>query len=325
MNFESRVSAMVMGEFEVIEKYFRGLSDREGVLVGIGDDCAVVDWPGQLAISTDTLIEGVHFPVGADPHCVGHRCLAVNLSDLAAMGASPLGFTLALTLPDADEAWLDCFATGLGDLARRFNVALLGGDTTRGALSITIQIIGQVSPSGALLRDGGHIGDRIYVSGNLGSALAGLECMSRTPKNDTQADWVKHFLQPEPRVELGRRLVGQASAAIDISDGLLADLGHLIKASQCGAALTIESIPLAPGLVEHYGEAQALQRAVCDGDEYELCFTLPVDHTAQLADIATSLDVALTPIGYLVEGDTVCCSLRGSEWQPQRRGGYEHF
>lgn len=314
-----------MGEFELIEKHFQGLSDREGVLVGIGDDCAVIDWPGHLAIATDTLIEAVHFPAGTDAESVGHRCLAVNLSDLASMGASPLGFTLALTMPSADENWLSEFAAGLGSLARRFNTALLGGDTTRGSLSITIQVIGRVPTSGSLLRRGGRVGDDIYVSGNLGSALAGLECMQSSELTDEQAIWRRRFLKPEPRIELGQALVGAASAAIDVSDGLLADLGHLVKASGCGASLELEAIPVAAGLVDLYGQAEALQRAVCGGDEYELCFTSSPSQAQQIGQIAQSEGVALTRIGELVVGEAIRCRLHGVDWQADKLGGYEHF
>lgn len=314
-----------MGEFELIEKYFRGLSDREGVLVGIGDDCAVVDWPGQLAIATDTLVEGVHFPAGFDATSVGHRCLAVNLSDIASMGATPLGFTLALTLANIDEAWLAGFSAGLGALARRFNVALLGGDTTRGALAMSVHIIGRAPQRGTLLRSGAQAGDDIYVSGNLGGALAGLEFINEPAANAEQSLWMQRFLKPEPRIELGQQLVGLASAAIDISDGLLADLGHLVKASGCGATLDLEAIPLIDGLASFYGEAEALQRAVCGGDEYELCFTSPPGRAAELGQLEQSLGLDLTRIGRLVAGDTIRCRLRGANWQPEGVSGYEHF
>jgi thiamine-monophosphate kinase len=314
-----------MGEFELIEHHFQGLSDREGVLVGIGDDCAVVDWPGPLAISTDTLIEGVHFPAGTDATSIGHRCLAVNLSDLAAMGASPLGFTLALTLPSVDEVWLSRFAAGLGGLARSFDTALLGGDITRGPLAMTIHIIGRVPEEGSLLRSGAGVGDDVYVSGSLGGALAGLECMNQPDLSAEQLVWLKRFLTPDPRIELGQQLVGTASAAIDISDGLLADLGHLVNASGCGASLALEAIPVAAGLVESYGEAEALQRAACSGDEYELCFACSPSRAEEVRRIAQSLGVTLTRIGELVPGDTIKCRFRGVDWRPNKVSGYEHF
>lgn len=325
MCFGSPVPAVRMGEFELIENHFRGLSSREDVLVGIGDDCAVVDWPGHLAVATDTLVEDVHFPAGTDAASIGHRCLAVNLSDLASMGATPLGFTLALTLPHIDERWLSEFAAGLGSLARRFDAALLGGDTTRGPLTITIQIIGRAPATGSLLRSGGQVGDSIYVSGSLGGALAGLERVNASLLSAEQSVWVRRFLKPEPRVELGQQLVGVASGAIDISDGLLADLGHLVKACSCGASLELDGIPVITGLADCYGEAEALQRAVCGGDEYELCFTAPPSKAAELERVGKSSGVTLTRIGQLVEGDTVRCKFRGADWQPNKAGGYEHF
>ncbi len=314
-----------MGEFEIIDHYFRGLNGREGVLVGIGDDCAVVDWPGPLAISTDTLVAGVHFPEDADAASIGHRCLAVNLSDLAAMGATPLGFTLALTLPQAEPAWLSGFASGLSRLARRFEMALIGGDTTRGPLTISIHIIGRAPASGSLLRSGGQVGDGVYVSGRLGGALAGLEFVRERGLSATQSEWVRRFLEPEPRVELGQQLAGVASAAIDISDGLLADLNHLVEASGCGASLTLEALPVAAGLTDFYGNAEGLRRAVCGGDEYELCFTVPLAQASSVERVARETGVALTRIGELVPGESIHCQLHGAEWQSGEAGGYEHF
>jgi thiamine-monophosphate kinase len=315
---------VALGEFELIEQYFRGLSDREGVLVGIGDDCAVVDWPAPLAISTDTLIQGVHFPARLDPVAVGHRCLAANLSDVAAMGAVPRGFTLALTLPAVDGPWLAGFAQGLGDLARRFNVALIGGDTTRGELAVTITVIGEAGED-SLLRGGANVGDGIFVSGALGGALAGLEVINMPQPSLLQSAWVSRFCYPQPRLELGQTLVGLASAAIDLSDGLLADLGHLIRASGCGASLSLEQLPVVAGLAKCYGDADALQRAVCGGDEYELCFTVPPDRVDELPALATRLDLPLTQIGMITTGERVRVSWRGADWQPEQAEGYEHF
>ena len=314
-----------MGEFEIIDRYFRDLNGRDGVVVGIGDDCAVVDWPGPLAISTDTLVAGVHFPEDTAAASIGHRCLAVNLSDLAAMGATPLGFTLALTLPQADPAWLSGFAAGLGRLARRFEMALLGGDTTRGPLAISVHVIGRAPAAGSLLRSGGQVGDGVYVSGHLGGALAGLEFVRERGLSGAQSAWVRRFLEPEPRVELGQQLAGVASAAIDISDGLLADLGHLAAASGCGASLMLEALPVADGLADFYGNAEALRRAVCGGDEYELCFTASATEAPRIERIARVTGVALTRIGALVPGESIDCRLHGADWQPGEAGGYEHF
>ncbi len=315
---------MAGAEFELIEHYFRGLSDREDVLVGIGDDCAVVDWVAPLAISTDTLIEGVHFPAGMEAADVGHRCLAVNLSDLAAMGATPKGFTLALTLPCVDPDWLDGFARGLGRLAEEFQVALIGGDTTRGPLSVTITIIGQAA-EGSLVRGGAKPGDLIYVSGEFGGALAGLDAMDLPQPTPEQAVWVSRFSRPQPRVLLGQGLVGLASAAIDVSDGLLADLGHLLRASGCGATLQLEQLPIAAGLADLYGEADAVQRAACGGDEYEICFTVPPSRVDELRSLSTQLNLPLTQIGILNANERVSASWHGARWQPERAEGYDHF
>ena len=320
-----------MGEFELIEHYFAGVgaSSRSaaGVLVGIGDDCAVVDWPGPLAIATDTMVAGVHFPDHLDPASIAHRCLAANLSDLAAMGAQPLGFTLALTLPHAAEDWLAEFAAGLRALAERFDVVLLGGDTTRGPLTVTIQIVGRAPSEGLLTRAGAADGDAIFVTGTLGGAIAGLAALEVESPSTHESFWIERFTRPTPRVAVARRLAGVASAAIDISDGLLADLGHIASASGCGAALDLERLPLAPGLVDDLGEAQALEYGMCGGDDYELCFTVPRQLAGVVDEIAGDERLSIAQVGQMTAASAgVRCTLRGTEWLPSSgSGGYEHF
>ena len=315
---------MALAEFDLIDRYFRGLSDRDGVVVGIGDDCAIVNWKPPLAIATDTLVEGVHFPAAIDPVALGHRCLAVNLSDLAAMGAVPLGFTLALTLSEVEANWIADFTRGLGDLARGHSVALIGGDTTRGQLATTVTVIGRIETE-CLTRAGASPGDAIFVSGELGGALAGLEMVELTSPTGQQSHWLDRFLYPEPRLELGRGLVKIASAAIDVSDGCLADLGHLVRASGCGATVNLEWLPVSAGLVEYYGEADALERAACGGDEYELCFTVPPNRVDELPALGKRVGLPLTQIGTVTDSADVRVSWNGASWQPERNLGYEHF
>ncbi|HET7675523.1 MAG TPA: thiamine-phosphate kinase, partial [Gammaproteobacteria bacterium] len=229
-----------MDEFALIRRFFRRDVTRSDVVLGVGDDAALLQTPAgtELAISTDTMVEGVHFPAGAPAHAIGWRALATNLSDLAAMGATPAWATLALTLPQADEAWLQEFARGFFELADQFGVALVGGDVTQGALTVTVTIHGHVPAGAALRRSGAKPGDRVFVTGKLGGAAAGLAAYP----NDGRG----RYLYPQPRVAEGVALRGFASAAIDISDGLVADLGHIAEASGVGAQMALEKVPQAP-------------------------------------------------------------------------------
>lgn len=278
-----------IGEFELIKRYFARpeISQIQGQytdgLIGIGDDCALFDIPAdmQLAQSLDTLVEGVHFPKECDPFALGYRALAVNLSDLAAMGAEPHSFTLGLTLPRVSELWLKEFSEGLAQLAQQVKAPLIGGDTTRGPLTLSLQVQGLVPKSKALLRSGASPGDLICVTGTLGDAAGALSSVLQgdTPKTCGD-DHLKYLLNrywyPSPRLFAGQwlRQMG-ATAALDISDGLLGDLRHILKASHVGAEIAPELIPRSSSLMQQYDQETALKLALTGGDDYELCFTIP--------------------------------------------------
>lgn len=310
------------GEFELIARYFTDgqfTTTAPGVILGVGDDCAILRVPegGDLLVAIDTLVAGVHFPVGIDPASLAHRALAVNLSDLAAMGAEPLWFTLALTLPQAQDQWLAPFSAALAALARRFDIALVGGDTTSGPLAITIQVHGTAPVGMALRRDGARPGDEVWVSGSPGLAALGLRQIL-ADDGDTPAAAV--FLYPEPRIALGRALRGIATAAIDVSDGLLADATHIAQRSSVGIVLDPALLPLAPELAALADRDDALSLVLGGGDDYELCFTAEPARAPEVAAIAGSLGLACTRIGHVEEGTGACCA----GFVP-RRAGYRHF
>jgi len=279
----------LISEFSLIQRYFEQLTPkRDDVILGIGDDCALLQCPADhlIAVSIDTLVEDVHFFADVDPLTLGHKSLAVGLSDLAAMGVTPAWFTLALTLPEFDEQWLQGFSQGLAELAQQYNIQLVGGDTTRGPLSISIQVHGHVPTDLALQRDKANVGDMIYVSGTLGDAGAALQMQLKQWHDDQLNDEDKSYLQhrlecPTPQLELGEKLRGIASAAIDISDGLVADLGHILNKSNVSARLDLSQLPLSSALAK-IDQQTAQQFALYSGDDYELCFTVPPQHFAQM-------------------------------------------
>ena len=251
----------MIGEFEIIARYFTRPSRDADVVLGIGDDAAVLAVDGHVAVTVDTLVAGVHFPGGTAPHLLGYRLMAVNLSDLAAMGARPRWCTLALTLPSSDEPWLDGFSRGLFELADRYGVSLIGGNLSRGPLTLTLQLMGDVENAGLLTRSGGHVGDDIYVTGTLGDSSAGLTLIlerSAAPPDSAAAALQDRFYRPVPRVGAGLALKSLATAAIDVSDGLLADLGHICKASSCGATIDVERVPLSAELLSLFPPQEAL-------------------------------------------------------------------
>lgn len=271
---------MSLSEFALIDRYFRKAGAmRADVHLGVGDDAALLQSPpgAQLVAAIDTLVEGVHFPLGSPPASIGHRVLAVNLSDLAAMGARPAWALLALTIPKIDERWLEEFTGGFAALARSHDVALVGGNTTSGPLSLTIQILGHVAKSTALLRSGGRAGDRVFVSGTPGDAAAGLaiEQAKLTASSEAERYLRKRFLYPSPRLALGDCLRSYATACIDVSDGLLGDAGKLARASGCGVELVFDDLPVSEELVIAVGERRARELALTGGEDYELCFTVP--------------------------------------------------
>ena len=288
-------------EFDLITRYFTRPTNNSGVVqLGVGDDCALIAPPTNesLAISTDMLVEGRHFLPGADPQSLGHKALAVNLSDLAAMGARPLGFSLALALPAADEGWIASFARGLFALADREHIELIGGDTTRGPLNICITVFGSVPINHAIRRDGARANDDVWVSGQLGDARLGLEVLTRHLKLSAgdSATALGRLHRPTPRVSLGIALRGIASAAIDISDGLIGDLGHILQRSTLGATIEADLLPIGSAL---RSQDQKMQHefSLNGGDDYELCFCAPLAQRDRVIAAAQQVGVAVTRIG----------------------------
>jgi thiamine-monophosphate kinase len=316
-----------MTEFELINRYFN--RPAPSAVLGVGDDCALLaPSPGmQVAVSTDMLLEGRHFLPGTDARRLGHKSLAVNLSDLAAMGAAARWAFLAIALPAADEQWMAAFAEGLYALAGEHGVDLAGGDTTRGPLCIAITVLGEVPPGKALRRAGAGVGDDVWVSGMPGEAALGLAHLRGEVKLDAAAaaHCVARLEAPQPRLELGVRLRGLASGAIDISDGLLGDLGHVLKASGVGAQLQLALMPRSDAL-RAAPEALVERFQLAGGDDYELLFTAAPAHRAEIAALATGLGLPLTRIGAIVPGPPRARVLRadGREVDPGR-GGFDHF
>ena len=319
------------GEFQLIRQFFQREQAEQpaaGVLLGIGDDCALLDIPvgKQLAVSVDTLVAGVHFPTDADPELIAERALRTNLSDLAAMGAEPLWFTLALTLPHADEEWLRSFSRGLFACAREYNIALVGGDTTSGPLSITIQVMGVTAPGAALRRDGANIGDFILVTNTLGDGAAALAAIQKTHIfADEHTDYLlQRFYRPTPRLVESAMICTIASSALDISDGLVADLQHICDASDLGAVIDVENVPLSPALQSLNNVPQALEWALSGGDDYELCFTVPPEKMADIAMLIAQGKLQATVIGEMVAGNKVICEYEGQPFELTKTG-YQHF
>lgn len=320
-----------LGEFELIRRFFvRGAAVRDpNVLLGIGDDAALLHVPegADLAVSVDAIVAGRHFPEGTDARAIGHRALAVNLSDMAAMGATPAWATLALTIPNADSDWLEKFAAGFLDLADAHSVALVGGDTTRGPLTVSVQILGHVPHGSALRRGGGEPGSILAVSGTLGDAAAGLALLQAPPAATYSPEaeaLIQRFNYPRPRIELGRAARGIATAAMDLSDGLIGDLPKLAEASGLGAQVRIEALPLSSAMRNSVSLSQARDWALAGGDDYELLFAVPARRFAELQGAADQLNLTLTPIGELRAGAGVTWSLNGEDFTP-RVSGYDHF
>ncbi|MFT4046133.1 MAG: thiamine-phosphate kinase [Solimonas sp.] len=295
-------------EFGLIRRYFAPLTPGgEGIALGIGDDCALLQPPPgeQLAMTSDTLVSGRHFPRETAPYDIGWKALAVNLSDLAAMGARPWTFTLALTLPDADARWLGEFARGLAALARASGIRLVGGDTTRGPLSITITALGLVPPGKALRRDGARLGDLVCVTGTLGDAALALRFWQRgrAPASDDEQALRARLDRPTPRNAAGLGLRGIANAALDLSDGLVGDLGHICAASGVGAELDPAALPASPAFSRCVDPAAAPELQLAGGDDYELCVCVP---PALLADARRACgDLPLTVVGRIGSGSGV--------------------
>lgn len=318
----------MLGEFELIRQYFAAAAcARVGgdVALGIGDDCALLTLPPgeQLAVSTDSLVAGVHFPDPCDPFLLGQRALAVSASDLAGMGATPIGFTLALTLPVADPAWLAEFARGLDAMAAGCSLRLIGGDTTRGPLSLTLTVFGRVPAGQALLRSGARPGDLLCVGGALGDAAGALPLVlgERSSDSPDAAALLDRYWSPQPQLVLGQALRGRATAALDISDGLLADCGHIARASSVALRIEQDCVPLSSALRGVAGEAAALQCALAGGDDYVLAFTLSPVHLAALREEGWPIQV----IGVAEAGQGVQLVDAAGNFVQTGASGYNHF
>lgn len=312
---------MSCSEFNLIEKYFsHQTTSRDDVVVGIGDDAAIMQLASneQLVVSTDTMVEGVHFPLTTSPYDIGYKLMAVNLSDLAAMGAQPRWASLALTLPNSDEQWLQQFSDGLFALAEKHSVQLIGGDTTKGPLTLSLTLQGTIQSNQYLSRHGAQVGDVIFVSGQLGGA--GLALRQLEAEKNIDAECLLRLNRPTPRVELGQSLLGIATAAIDISDGLLADLGHILSTNQLGAELLLKDLPLSMAVHSTLKEND-WSLPLTAGDDYELCFTVPESAIARIEH----QHCAITRIGTVVDKSGIdCFTSVGKILRPQQNG-FEHF
>lgn len=314
-----------MNEFELISKFFTKAPSR--AILGVGDDCALVSCDKTIAVSTDMLVEGVHFFPGADPFLLGRKSLAVNLSDMAAMGGRPKWALLALALPDADENWLDAFSKGFMMQAEACSVELIGGDTTKGPLAVCVQIMGEIDAELALRRDGAKAGDDIWVSGTLGDAALGLAHLKGEIRLD-EADamcCLDALHDPVPRVELGLALSGLSRCAIDLSDGFCADLSHILDQSGVSAVVMLSALP-ASKTMEKFRHHPAGEKAMLSGgDDYELCFTAPAEKSGDIAALGEKLGIRLSKVGGITEGrGLVLLDERGKEKSPEEKG-YEHF
>lgn len=312
-------------EFALIDAIARRAAARDDVVLGIGDDAAILDVPAgrRLVVAMDTLNAGVHFPDDTAPADIGWKALAVNLSDLAAMGAQPAWCTLSLSLPASDADWIDGFLDGFLALAALHDVALVGGDTTRGPLSVCVTAHGFVAPDQALRRDAARVGDDVWITGALGDAAGAL---AQWRAGDERDPVLRARLErPTPRVAAGLALVGLANAAVDVSDGLLADLGHVCTASGVGAELELDALPVSSALAAAFDAAPRRVLQCAGGDDYELCFTAARRHREALSAIVGSGDVVMTRIGRIVPGNgVVAFDGDGNPWQPPRRG-FDHF
>ena len=316
-------------EFDIIRQYFILENTRADVVLGIGDDAAILNVPEnhELIQSVDTLVAGVHFPIETSAEDIAYKALAVNLSDMAAMGAEPAWFTLAITLPNDDEAWLKKFSESLSSIAKKYNVQLVGGDTTHGPLCISITINGFVEKGEALTRSNAQVGDKIYVSGNIGDAALALaawqgQCLLTV---DSATYLNTRLNRPTPQVELGLLLREYASSCIDISDGLLADLSHITLASNVGAKINFEDIPLSKELHSNLTDEELIiSLALSGGDDYELCFTLTKEKQSEFDNAVLEHGISVSCIGEIESKSGVRCFLNNKEVKLQELG-FQHF
>lgn len=317
-----------MDEFALIRRYFDRPIDDQSVRLGIGDDAALIE-PApdrELICAVDTIVAGTHYPDDLPPFDVGYRSVAVNLSDFAAMGGRPRWMTLALTIPAADPAWLSLFAQGLFTAASEAKVSLIGGDTTRGpATVVSIHMLGDVHPGKALRRSGARAGDRILVTGTPGDAAAGLSLLQSGSDQTAESEYlIGRFVRPKARVDFASSIASLASAAIDLSDGLYADLQKLLSASKAGAALDLTLLPLSAAILAKFDRGKAIDLALGGGDDYELCFTASPSADAGIHALAKQNRLPVTRIGEVVSGDSILCTRDGEQYE-YTDSGYRHF
>ncbi|MCG8707138.1 thiamine-phosphate kinase [Brenneria sp. 4F2] len=322
---------MVEGEFDLIARYFNRVgSSRRDVALGIGDDCALLSVAEKqlLAVSTDTLVSGIHFLPNIEPADLGYKSLAVNLSDLAAMGADPAWLSLAITLPETNSDWLSKYSDSLFELLDYYGMQLIGGDTTRGPLSLTLTIYGLVPAGRALTRRGARVGDWVYVTGSLGDSAAGLAILQNQLSIDDDAArqaLIQRHLRPQPRILQGQALRDLASSAIDISDGLISDLQHILKSSECGARINLDAIPQSHWIRDRVDADRALRWALSGGEDYELCFTVPEINRGALDIALGHLGADYTCIGQIAPSSEGLRFFRGEQEIALSWKGYDHF
>ena len=319
-----------MGEFDLIKRYFSRKSLQNDVVLSVGDDCAITSIPTgyQLAITTDTLVEGTHFLPSISPADLAYKSVAVNLSDLAAMGAKPTWMSLALTLPEIKEAWLAEFSQSLFAILDRYGVSLIGGDTTKGSLSITFTAQGFLPENKGLFRHQAKVGDWIFVSGFLGDSAVGLDLLLQNRKIENESDryFIQRHLHPTPRVELGLALRSFSCCALDISDGLLADLEHILERSQVGAEIYLENLPLSHYLCTQYEQTQAEKFALTGGEDYELCFTVSEEKREEMEQVLRSQGIKVTCIGQILPETSGLNLLKnGKKIALPTHIGFDHF
>ena len=319
-----------MGEFDLIKRYFSRKSLQNDVILSVGDDCAITSIPAgyQLAITTDNLVEGTHFLPSISPADLAYKSVAVNLSDLAAMGATPTWMSLALTLPEIKEAWLAEFSQSLFAILDRYSMSLIGGDTTKGPLSITLTAQGFLPENQGLFRHQAKVGDWIFISGFLGDSAAGLDLLLQNRKIENESDryFIQRHLHPTPRVELGLALRSFSCCALDISDGLLADLEHILERSQVGAEIYLENLPLSRHLCTQYEQTQAEKFALTGGEDYELCFTVSEEKREEMEQVLRSQGIKVTCIGQILPATSGLNLLKnGKKMALPTHIGFDHF
>ncbi len=317
-------------EFDIIKKYFNFKNVRDDVNLAGGDDCAIVNVPEgkQLLITSDTLIEGVHFPKKTSAKDIAYKSIMVNLSDLAAMGATPAWLSLAITLPEINESWLQDFSMQIKTVLSEFNICLIGGDTTKGPLSITIQAMGLSDEDTIMRRDRASVGDKIYVTGELGDAAIGLEAVLNNLNNENLQPCIKKLNRPQARVKFAEELSLFSKCAIDISDGLVSDLGHIVNASHCGADVSLSDIPISSSAMyyfKYYNEDKIdWSKVLTHGDDYELCFSANKKYQKEIETLAKKHQLRVSCIGDITNTDTMTLFDKGQKVEFEKTG-FKHF